>query len=121
MSYERNWILSWSNSVILALAIVAIAAVETAKAQQAPDLPDLNVINGLFTPTQSERFFREGRENFEREIEIFNHPERYLNDELLQFDSELIEQMERSQLSSNFSWNNGRELSIDRTNYLPRP
>lgn len=118
MNYKRNWIFSWSNTVILALAIVAIAAMKTAKAQRVPDLPDLNVINGLFTPTQSERFFREGRENLEREIEIFNHPERYLNDELLQFDSELIEKMERS--PANFKRSNRRELRIDRTNYLPR-
>lgn len=118
MNYKRNWIFNWSNTVTLALAIAAIAAVKTVKAQH--DL-DLEVINGLFTPTQSQRFFHEGRENFERELEIFNHPERYLSDELLKFDSELIEEMERSQLSANFSWNNGRELRIDRTNFLPHP
>lgn len=115
MNYEQNWIVSYCNSVIAALMLLAIAF----KPAQAQQIPNLNVINGLFTPTQSERFFREGRQKFERELEIFKHPERYFNDDLLKLDLEPIE--ERSHLSGNLSWDRKQELRIDRTNYLPPP
>ena len=54
---------------------------------------NFNSLNGLFTPTQSQRFFRTGRERFEREIEIFTNPDKYLNNNLLSIDPAAIEQM----------------------------
>ncbi len=75
-------VFNWFNSLLFAIAIVMLAAITTAKAQAYFD-----VINGLFTPTQSDRFFQAGREDFEREIELFTHPERYRSNDLLQWQS----------------------------------
>lgn len=88
--------------------VILMAAITPAKAQAdrgaiAP-LPN-NVVNGLFTPTQSQKFFHEGRAAFEREVEIFNNPERYTNKELLEFDPELIEQMKQLKLKKQVTSN----------------
>ena len=84
------------NALVVATIILASAAI-TAKAQShrgaVVPFPN-NVTNGLFTPTQSQRFFQNGREAFEREVEIFNHPESYWDNDVLQFDRESIEQMD---------------------------
>ena len=58
------------------------------------------VIDGLFTPTQSQRFFEAGREGFTREVEILNYSEDYLGEDLLQIDPALIEQMSNLDLST---------------------
>lgn len=58
-------------------------------------------LNGLFSPNATERFFREGREDFDREIEIINNPEIYFDDNLLQIDEELIEQIRENQQKKN--------------------
>ncbi|MEM8828400.1 MAG: hypothetical protein AAGE96_03465 [Cyanobacteria bacterium P01_G01_bin.19] len=85
--------------------------VTTAKAGSSQNLDSLN---GLFTPTQSERFFQAGRENFEREIEIFTHPEKYLRSDVLKIDPEAIKQMDRSQFYSDYDWDNSPyKLHID--------
>lgn len=91
------FVFKWFNVIIVAIAIVITAAIGTAKGQDYYD-----VINGLFTPNQSERFFQAGREDFEREVEIFNHPERYLNEDLLQINPELVDRMNQIQLFSDF-------------------
>ena len=90
---------SWFK--VATVSTILIAAITPATAQSdpgaiAPSLPN-NVINGLFTPTQSQEFFEEGRAAFEREVEIFNNPERYADEDLLQFDRELIKEMEQLQ------------------------
>ncbi|HEY9767637.1 MAG TPA: hypothetical protein V6C71_03905 [Coleofasciculaceae cyanobacterium] len=90
------------NSLLLAIAVM-LAAITTAKAQVYFD-----VIDGLFTPTQSDRFFQAGREDFEREIELFTHPERYRSNDLLQIDPKLIEQMNRSRQLPNFELDNSQ-------------
>ncbi len=106
-------VFNWFNSLLFAIAIVMLAAITTAKAQAYFD-----VINGLFTPTQSDRFFQAGREDFEREIELFTHPERYRSNDLLQIDPKLIEQMNRSRQLLNFELDNSQyELHRDITNY----
>ena len=106
-------IFNWFNSLALAVAIVILAAATTAKAQ----VP-FNVINGLFTPTQAERFFQAGRKDFEKEVERFNYPERYSGDDLLQFDPELIEQMDQPQQLPDFGADNFQyELLIDAANH----
>lgn len=95
---DRNFVFSWFNTLLLA-TIIGFLTVIAAKAEN-----DLNfdALNGLFTPTQSEKFFQAGREDFEREIKFFNHPERYLREDLLKIDSELIEQMNQIQPDSEF-------------------
>ncbi len=115
--------LGWFNTLILAVIIVILAAITTAKGQNYSNtldglsVPD-DVTNGLFTPTQSQRFFQAGREDFEREIEFLNYPERYLDDDLLQIDPELIEQMNRLQPPADFGSDNPqRELRIDIINH----
>lgn len=106
------FVFNWFNAVAVAIAIVITAAIGTAKGQDYYD-----AINGLFTPTQAENFFQTGREDFEREIEIFNHPERYFKDDFLQIDPKLIEQMDRSRQQHNFKQNSFQhELYIDTIN-----
>ncbi len=94
-------IFNWFNSLALAVAIVILAAITTAKAQDS-----FNMINGLFTPTQADRFFQAGRKDFEKEVERFNYPESYSGDDLLQIDPELIEQMNRPQQIPDFGASN---------------
>lgn len=95
------FVFNWFNAIAVAIAIVIMAAIGTAKGQDYYD-----VVDGLFTPKQSERFFQAGREDFEREVEILNHPERYLSDDLLQIDPEIIEQMDRSRKFPDFTQEN---------------
>ena len=110
-----GFIFNWFNSLALAITIVILAAITTAKAQNYFDM-----INGLFTPTQADRFFQAGRKNFEKEVERFYYPERYSGDDLLQIDPELIEQMDQPQQLPDFGADNFQydqyELWIDATN-----
>ena len=91
------------NTLAVATIILASAAI-TAKAQgdlsSVVPLPS-DVTNGLFAPTQSQRFFQNGREAFEREVEIFNQPERYWDNDVLQFDRKLIEKMNLLKANAN--------------------
>ena len=95
---SRSLVFSFFSTLLLAL-IIGILSVIAAKAQTGVNS---NVVNGLFTPTQAEKFFQAGREEFEREIKIFYHPELYLGDELLQIDSELIKQINRTKAFNDF-------------------
>ena len=90
---NKNFVFSWFNTLLVAV-IIGFLAVTAAKAE---NNLDFDALNGLFTPTQSERFFQEGRENFEREVEILSHPEQYLWNDSLQIDPELLEQMNDKQ------------------------
>ncbi|MDJ0572823.1 MAG: hypothetical protein QNJ53_27800 [Pleurocapsa sp. MO_192.B19] len=96
-----GFVFNWFNSLIVAIVLVLLNVITTANAQT-----NVNVLDGLFTPTQSERFFQAGRKNFEQEVEIFNNPERYLGNDLLQIDPELIEQMERPMQPADFGLDN---------------
>ncbi|MEM7757689.1 MAG: hypothetical protein AAF298_06160 [Cyanobacteria bacterium P01_A01_bin.40] len=90
---NRNFVFSWFNTLLVA-GIIGFLIVTAVKAE---NNLDLDTLNGLFTPTQSERFFQAGRENFKHELEILSHPERYLWDDSLQIDPELLEQMNDKQ------------------------
>ncbi|MGF1589312.1 MAG: hypothetical protein ACFCU7_08725 [Pleurocapsa sp.] len=108
-----GFVFNWFNSWLLAIAMVIFAAITTAKAENY-----LDVVNGLFTPTESERFFQAGRADFEQEIELFTHPERYRSKDLLQIDPELIEQMDRFKQLPSFELDNSQyELHRDITDY----
>ena len=96
---NREFVFSWFNTLLVAVIIGLL----TVLAANAENNFDFDMLNGLFSPRQSERFFQAGREDFEREVEIFNHPERYLRDDLLHIAPELIEQMDRSREFSDFS------------------
>ncbi len=112
-SNTTHFVFNWFNSLLVAIAIVVFAAIKTANAQSNLNVPS-HVLNGLFSPTQSERFFQAGREDFEREIAIFNDPERYLNGDLLRIDPELIEQMNQLQPPDDFGRGNFQyELHLD--------
>ena len=69
---------------------------------------NFDMLNGLFTPTQSERFFQKGREDFEREVNLFTHSEKHFSDDLLQIDPKLIEQMNLQRQVPQFESNNSQ-------------
>jgi hypothetical protein len=111
MKTDKNFVQSCLETFLLAL-IIGVLGVLAAKAQ---DNIDVQALNGLFTPTEATRFFQAGRVDFEREVEIFNHPERYLRDDLLQINPELIEQMDRFGQSMDFHSQSGEyELYVQR-------
>lgn len=83
--------------LLLANAFVIVGAKGTAKAQST--IPNINqrVLNGLFSPTASERFLEEGNRNIEREIQILRNPKLYKREDILQIhktDSEIIKETE---------------------------
>ncbi|WP_027843620.1 hypothetical protein [Mastigocoleus testarum] len=90
----------FSTSLAIALALVIISAMSTAKANNnAPvprTLPDLHpsVLNGLISPTASERFLEEGRRKLETEADILVHPERYEREVILKIDMTKIKKIE---------------------------
>lgn len=86
------------NTLVLAVIIEILAAI----AVKAQNHLNVDLLNGMFTPTESERFFQAGREDLEREIAILNHPERYLNGDVLQIDPKIIKQMNQLELPSDF-------------------
>ena len=107
-----GYVFNWVTSLIMAMVIVILTAMTTAKAQN--DI-DLNMTKGLFTPTESQRFFQEGREDFAQEVRIFLHPERYLNGDILQINPELRQQMNQKQQAANFTAENSQyQLYSDR-------
>ena len=96
------------------LPIALIIGLLTVWAVKAENKLDADVLNGLFTPTQSERFFETGREDFEREIKIFTHPERYLSNDLLKINSEIIQRIDLLRDFSGFERENVQfQLFID--------
>ena len=80
-----------SNSLeTLLLAGIIVLIVIAAKTE---NKPDTSILNRLFAPTQSERFFEAGREDFKQEIEIFTYSERSWRDDLLQIDPKLRDRL----------------------------
>jgi hypothetical protein len=73
-----------------------------------------SVRNGLYTPTNSQRFFEQGRVNFEREIKRFQE-DKNTTSNLLTIDEEIISQ---KQILSQQQWL--LDL-IQEQNNLPRP
>jgi hypothetical protein len=53
-------------------------------------------INGLFTPTQSQEFFREGRRNFRLQEWMFDRPDIYFKPNLLKIDPQLLDRLEQT-------------------------
>jgi hypothetical protein len=67
-----------------AFASIIVGAIDTAKAQEAVQLPNQSVLNGLYSPTTSERFFEEGKKQIERETKILVNPRRYQGKRILE-------------------------------------
>lgn len=91
-------VFSWVSTLIFAI-IIGLLAVLTVRAESNFNF---DVLNGLFTPTQSERFFQAGREDFEQAVKSFTYPEQYLRDDLLQIDPEIIEQLNQPKSDHDF-------------------
>ncbi len=93
----------FSTSLAIAIALVIIGAMSTAKASNNTSIPRTppnirpSVLNGLFSPTASERFLEEGRRKMEREAEVLVHPERYKREGILKIDTTKIKKIEEIQ------------------------
>lgn len=89
------------TTIAIALIILLAGSVKIVEAQnisvRVQNIPP-RVINGLFTPTQSQRFFQEGRRKFELEVKILDNPEDYFNGDILKIPPELL----REQKQQNF-------------------
>ncbi|MDJ0688299.1 MAG: hypothetical protein QNJ41_07305 [Xenococcaceae cyanobacterium MO_188.B32] len=59
------------QKIALVSTILLANSVNVVEARHIPN----TVINGLFTPTESQRFFEEGRRTFELDARILNNPE----------------------------------------------
>ncbi len=96
------------ESLTIATALILLGAIATAKAQngipatgasltvetQTLMLDRQNLsINGLFTPTAAQRFYEAGREDFEREMKYLRDSERYFSEDILQIDTESLQQI----------------------------
>jgi hypothetical protein len=76
------------TSLASAIALVIVGTMHTAQAQNTvPNVNTNTIVNGLFTPTAAEIFFKEGRRVMERETEILAHPERYSGEGILQIET----------------------------------
>ena len=62
-------------------------------AVQGQDIPQ-DVINGLFYPRSSQRFFEQGRSIFEREIQIFFYRQHLSLENILKTSDQLLQQNE---------------------------
>ena len=62
---NRNFVRSCWETLLVATTIGFL----TVFAVKAESNLNFDGLNGLFTPTQSERFFQAGREDFEREVD----------------------------------------------------
>ncbi|VEP12362.1 conserved hypothetical protein [Hyella patelloides LEGE 07179] len=87
------------ESLVIATVIILVGAIATAQAQNnTPRVANFNsTLNGVFTPTAADRFFKAGREDFSKEIDFLTNSEQYLNGDLLKIDEELMEQMQETQ------------------------
>ncbi len=73
-------------------------------AQEAVQLPSQSVLNGLYSPTASERFFEEGKRKIERETRILINPEIERREGILKNNivNNRIEQLEETNPILNF-------------------
>ena len=99
-----------TESIFIAIVLVLATAIATAKAQDSSSrIPNSNpTLNGVFSPTAADRFFEAGREDFAKEINFLRDPDKYLNGDLLEFDEELIEQMQETKPIPNSELDNAR-------------
>ncbi len=106
----KHFFSGFCTSLVVVGILVTWGAMGRTLAQNT--LPNFNQsdLNGLFTPTSSQRFFEEGRRNFSREVEILANPERYYDGSLLQIntidiDVEVIDERGEIKTIPDFSTN----------------
>ena len=102
----QHFVSSFCTSLVLVGILVTWGAMGRTLAQNTLPTPNQSDLNGLFTPTSSQRFFEEGRQKFEREVEILTNPERYYGGSLLQIntiDIEIIDEEEEMKTIPDFS------------------
>ena len=75
------------TSLALGIALVIVGTMHTAQAQNTVPNFNKSIVNGLFSPTAAEIFFKEGRRDMERETDILAHPERYRSEGILQINT----------------------------------
>jgi hypothetical protein len=108
MKNSRRRILSihflYKSALVLSVIVLGIAISPILKAQPVRgNLQTQQVLPGLFTPTNSQRFFEAGRNQFEREIQNLRERDNYAPEDLLQINpevlgSEALESLENPQL-----------------------
>ncbi|MEO1184655.1 MAG: hypothetical protein AAFX46_08070 [Cyanobacteria bacterium J06636_27] len=98
-----------SFCIYTTLASLIFGATGKAKAQEAVPIPNQTVLNGLYSPTASERFFEEGKRSIEREIRILTNPKLNQREGLLKNNidnSKIIEELEEKNPILNFPQDN---------------
>ncbi|MEB3217042.1 MAG: hypothetical protein VKN72_12560 [Nostocales cyanobacterium 94392] len=85
------------------IAFFIIGTTDRAFAQS--NVPSINqsVLNGLYSPRASEKFFEEGNRKIEREIQILQNPERYKHKDILQNNAVDIKTIEKKQTIPTFN------------------
>ncbi|MGB3640022.1 MAG: hypothetical protein WBA39_20970 [Rivularia sp. (in: cyanobacteria)] len=85
-------------------ASVIVGAMGTALAESTVPLPSQSVLNGLYSPTASERFFEEGKRKIEKQTQILINPELYQREGILKNNiiNNRIEQLEETNPILNF-------------------
>lgn len=83
---------------------VIVGSMDTAFAETTLPMPNQSVLNGLYSPTASERFFEEGKRKIERERRILINPEIYRREGILKNNivNNRIEQLEETNPILNF-------------------
>jgi hypothetical protein len=78
---------------------------DAAFAETTVPMPNQSVLNGLYSPTASERFFEEGKKKIERETKILVNPQRYKKEGILKnniVNTKIIEELEETNPILNF-------------------
>lgn len=86
-------------------ASVIVGAMDAAFAESTVPIPNQSVLNGLYSPTASERFFEQGKNKIERETKILVNPQRYKKEGILKnniVNSRIIEELEQENPILNF-------------------
>lgn len=97
MMKNQHSVMDYGKLWGIAIAILVLTTTSTAKAQNnLPKIPN-STFNGLFSPNAAQRFFKTGREDFEREIKFVGNSERYFDGNLLKIDQELMKQIKENQ------------------------
>lgn len=79
--------------ILLSLITLLASSVNLVKAQHIPP----TVINGLFTPTESDRFFQEGRRKFDAKTRVLDNAEHYFDNDILDISPEVLRQEQEKQ------------------------
>lgn len=95
INISRLAISSW-KFVAISFLIILFSSIPT-KAQNHQLLANNidSTVNSLFTPTSADRFFQEGREQFEEEIQLDR--DKYFDSNLLTIDEELLQEIKENQ------------------------